>query len=531
MTVSDSDERRLAGLDFLLTRSAELTPNALAIDDLLSQRQLTFGELHERTLRLANGLQGLGICAGSRVAYALPNSHQAVETLFACALLGAVAVPLNTRLHPGEASRFLGKHKVTACITHEDLAALGSADSITTRLCVDGSADSPYERLIGANQATSPAHQTRWEDPFALGMTGGTTGGSKAVVWSHGGYMMDMLTVIAHLGLQRRDTTVCLAPTYHIAGLGWALLPVLWHGGTVIFPPSPSFDPDFVVRTLRERRVDYLFMVPAMVEPLYAAWDDAPFDQPRTLALASAPTHEPQRIKLARMFPGTELVTGYGMTETFSISFQASGDFLSHADGCGEATLGTRVKVVDGDNRELPRGREGRILARTLALGYYDHDPQATQTAFVTLADDPQGLEWMDTGDIGTMDDAGRLRITDRAKDVVITGGENVATSEVEAVVASHPDVLECAAFGLPDDRWGELLTIALVRRSEPQQGAPMDDRELVAGIIELCRGKLARYKVPKAAVFLDALPRSHFGKVLKRQLRQIPPNELVRLS
>jgi len=533
MTTPDNDERRLAGLDFLLVRAAELTPYRVAIDDQAAGKQFTYEQLSRRVNQLANGLEKIGVNKGDRVAYAFHNGHRGIEALFACTLLGAIAIPLNTRLTPTEAGNFMTAQGCSCFLADSDLAGMATETTIDRRVVCGTNAntltpnlqpgDHDYEALIKQSPAQAPPPNVRWEDSFALGMTGGTTGGSKAVVWTHGGFMMDILGVIAQLAIRRGENTISFAPTYHIAGLGWAVLPILWQSGTVVFPPTPMFSPEFLLERVRQGGIGYLFMVPAMVEPLYAAWDGQPVTEIRRIGLASAPTFEAQRRKMVEIFPQAELITGYGMTETFSITLQEPDDFLGHAAGCGYPAMVARVKIIDEAGNPLPPGDTGEVVARTLALGSYYNNPTATEQTFRPLANDPEGVRWMHTGDVGRLDEEGRLEILDRIKDVVISGGENVTSAEVEGVICQHADVVECGVFGQADSTWGEVVCAAIVRRP-----GSLADRNLAAQIVALCRESLAGFKIPRRLAIVDSLPRSAFGKVLKRELRDTEFTQLM---
>ena len=530
----DNDERRLAGIDFMLVRAAELTPNRIAIDDQAAGKQFTYEALAQRVNRLANGLSQIGVVKGDRVAYAFHNGHRGIEALFACSLLGAIAIPLNTRLTPAEAGSFMTAQGCSCFLADNDLAVMAAEITINRRVIYQldpatsnqQPGDHDYEALIEQSPARAPLPNARWEDSFALGMTGGTTGGSKAVVWTHGGFMMDILGVIAQLAIRRGENTISFAPTYHIAGLGWAVLPILWQSGTVIFPPTPMFSPEFLLERVRQGGIGYLFMVPAMIEPLYAAWDGEPVTEIRRIGMASAPTFEAQRRKMVEIFPEAELMTGYGMTETFSITLQEPDDFLGHPTGCGYPAMVARVKIIDEAGNPLPQGETGEVVARTLALGSYYNNPTATEQAFRPLADDPDGVSWMHTGDVGRLDAEGRLEILDRIKDVVISGGENVTSAEVEGVVARHADVVECGVFGQTDPTWGEVVCVAIVRRP-----GPLSDSNLAAEIVALCRESLAGFKIPRRLMMVDALPRSAFGKVLKRDLRNSEFTQIMEIT
>lgn len=523
MTGDRTFEHRLGGLDFLLARGAETYPDRVVIDDRLNGLCLTYGALRDRAIRLAHALRGLGIGGGDRVAYAFYNEHASIEALFACSMLGAIAVPLNTRLNPKEAAPYLAAQGCRLFLARTDLAGLAAGSGITPVIIRGAPADLgpgvavlDYEALLaGASGAPMPPG-ARWEDPYMFAMTGGTTGGSKAVAWTHGGSMFDILTVIAHLGIRRGFSTICLAPTYHAAGLGWAFMPSFWQGGRIIFPASPSFSPVAVHHTVAADQVDYLFMVPAMIGPLRRSWDGTPHHGVKSVCIASAPTPEVQRRQLVEMFPAADIVIAYGMTESFSVSVQTPADLLAYPASVGEPAMCSRVRIVDDDGRPLPAGSTGQIVTRTLAMGLgYNNDPVNTAATFKPCTDDPEGLDWIFTGDVGRLDPDGRVTIVDRSKDIVISGGENVPTVEVETVLMSGPGIRECAVVGLPDATWGERVCAVVVC-----DGGPEGDAERARSLLALCRDRLARYKVPKQFCFIDALPRSAFGKVLKRDLK-----------
>jgi len=530
--VSDLDaERRLGGLSFLIARNAEIYPNRTAIHDALNGRSLTYGELYRRTAQTARALRALGVGKSDLVGYAFYNEHPSIELVFACGLIGAVAVPLNNRLSPREAGEYLDMHGCKIFLCREDLADIVSESKSVERVIrrkAGGQPDCPYETLLAVQSDEPLRPEAYWEDPYMMAMTGGTTAGSKGVMWTHGGSLLDILTVIAHLGVKRNWKTLCIAPTYHAAGLGWAFMPVFWQGGTIFFPPSPSFSPESYLETVIREKIEFVFLVPALVNRLYEVWDGTPIPTVRSLCIASAPVPEPLRRKLREMLPEADLVTGYGMTEVFSVTVQSPDEFLGIPDGVGEPALDSRVRIVDDDGNQLPFGEVGHIVARTLAMGLrYANNPDATKATFKpTSVSDSEGLEWCFTGDVGRMDENGRVTIVDRSKDVIITGGENVASAEVEAVLTRHPGVSELAVVGQPHPIWGEIVTAVVVKAED----APADE-QLAEELLEFGQQHLARYKLPKRIGFVEALPRSSFGKVLKRDLRNVELDAVFDMS
>ena len=514
-------ERERGGIDFLLRRAAELAPGRVALDDRLTGVCWTYAQLMDRASQLARALEALGLSKGDVVATALRNESPAIETVFACAMAGLVIAPLNTRMAPVEAREFLTKQQARVLICRGALADFGLGGSVShIVLCgapVGSSGGVDYESFIAPFSTAPLAPRATWTDAFMIGMTGGTTGGSKGAVVSHVSCLLDVLSSISHLGLRPGFKALCTAPVYHLAGLNWACLAVLWQVGTVVFPAMQSFDPSAFLNTVANEGVDCFFLIPAMVGPLYQAWDGRPLTGVKAIALASAPVPKASRIKLTEMFPQAHKVVAYGMTECLSISIQRPEDFVEHGDGVGRPALSARMRVVDDEGRSLPAGRAGNVVARTLGQALrYNHNAEATTSTFHLLPDDPEELEWVHTGDVGFVDDEGRLTLLDRAKDIIISGGENVASSEVESVLMQHSGVAECAVIGVDDERWGEMVCAVVVSVQTDQAR----DSFLAAELLAICREQLAAFKVPKRFTFATCLPRSAFGKVLKRDLR-----------
>ncbi len=255
----------------------------------------------------------------------------------------------------------------------------------------------------------------------------------------------------------------------------------------------------------------------ALINPLFDAWDGEPLTGPRTVVTTAAPTPAPLRRKLAEMFPQADILAAAGLSESLNMATQSPGELLSHPDGIGAPHIDTRVLILDDDDRVVPRGQPGHIAMRNFntALGYH-RNPEAAALTRRPRRDDPEGLHWCFTGDVGVMDEDGRITIVDRSKDIILTGGESVPSVEVETVYADHPGIVDCAAVGVEDERWGEAILLVAVPK-DPE----VPERDLAADLFRFGRDRLAGFKVPKRVAFIDALPRSHFGKVLKRDLRE----------
>ena len=519
-------ERQLANIAWMVSRGAELHPDRIAIDDLLSQRQLSYGELNARITQFARGMIGAGIGEGDMVATMFWNEHAIVETIFACARIGAVVAPLNVRLLGSEVTEYVNDHDCRAIVTNAEFAGLFAGATPTIRIAkgdIEGWQD--YEAVIAAQTDTEMPMATCFDEPWRLVSTGGTTGKSKGVLHSHVGTLFTVLADIAEYGIRRFWQTLSVLPAYHVAGMEWGLFTILWRGGTVVFPATKSFDPVRYLAEVRTRDIEYLPLVPALINPLFNAWDGIPLTGPRTVVTTAAPTSAPLRRKLSEMFPEADILAAAGLSESLNMATQSRGELLEYPESIGMPHIDTRVLILDDHDRPVPRGEPGHIAMRNFntALGYH-RNAEATAATWRLRRNDPEGLEWCFTGDIGVMDEDGRISIVDRSKDVIITGGESVPSVEVETVYAECPDIRDCAAVGVEDTHWGEailLVTVRIAPKTEASSDQRPADEDLANDLFLFGRDRLAGFKVPRKIAFVDALPRSHFGKVLKRDLRE----------
>ena len=518
----ENPERQLANIAFIVTRGSEIHPDKIAIDDLLNDRRLPYRQLEQRVIRLARALRRAGIAKGDFVAAMFWNEHAIVETIFACARIGAIVAPLNIRLRAEDVCEYVNYHGCCAIVANAGFSSLFTAADANVRIARAGEDGPPegwedYETLLTDETADPLPPATTFDAPYRLVSTGGTTGKSKGVLHSHVGTLFTVLADIAEYGIQRGWQTLSVLPAYHVAGMEWGLFTILWRGGTVVFPASTSFDPERYLAEVRARNIEYLPLVPALINPLFDTWDGKPLTGPRTVVTTAAPTPSPLRRKLIQMFPEANIVAAAGISESLNMATQSPGELLSHPDSIGAPHIDTRVLILDDDDRVVPRGQQGHITMRNFntALGYH-RDQEAAAVTWRPRRNDPEGLYWCFTGDIGVMDEDGRITIVDRSKDVILTGGESVPSVEVETVYAEHSGIVDCAAVGIADERWGEAILLVAVRKN-----ADVTEQDLAVDLFHFGQDRLAGFKVPKRVAFIDALPRSHFGKVLKRDLRE----------
>lgn len=494
------------GIGSWTARRARKTPDRIAI--VHEQTRRTYGELHERVCRLANALRGLGVRPGDRVAFLGPNHPAFLETLFAAGALGAVFVPLNTRLAVPELEHHLTDSGSGVLVHAPELAeaAAGAAGSVRHRIALagpDGGGVLGYEDLLASAPAEPLDTPVSLDDPCLIMYTSGTTGRAKGAVLTHGNITWNSVNVLVDVDLAGDETTLVAAPVFHAGALNMTCLPTLLKGGTVVL--MSAFDPGRALEAIAAHRVTYMFGVPVMFDAMAAhpGWPSADLSSLRQLNCGGAPV--PLGTIGVYRERGLAFSQGYGMTEASpGVLFLDKSDASRKAGTAGVPHFFTDVRIVDPAGRDVPQGEKGEILVSgpNVMRGYWG------------LPDETAGVlaeGWFHSGDVATEDEDGHVAVVDRIKDVIISGGENVYPAEVEAVLARHPDVAECAVVGVPDERWGQVGRAVVV----PRPGASPDPAEILAHL----RGRLAGYKVPKSVVLTAELPRNPTGKIIKRAL------------
>jgi len=497
-----------------LHRAMQLSPSRPAT--VMGDRERTIAESGDRIARLAGALRRLGAVDDDRIAIVSLNSDIFHETLLAVPWAGGVVVPVNYRWSAQEIALSLKECNVEIVIVDDMFLDLVEAvralcPQVTT---VIHSGDKPapegtldYEDLI---ERTDPAEDARrgGTDIFGIFYTGGTTGQPKGVVLSHDNMMTSAYGCVASGEFLTRDGRLLhAAPMFHLADIAaWTAGLVL--GSTHVF--VPSFTPLGVLQAFAEQNVTDVLLVPTMVQMMVDQPGAADFDLSSLAHIVYGASPMPEAI-LARaraLFPNSTFLQAYGMSELAPVATMLLMEDHEHPvrrRSAGRAAWHTEVRVVDEHDVEVERGTVGEILARGGAtmIGYWKR-PDETAEAL-------RG-GWMHTGDGGYMDEDGYVFVVDRIKDMIITGGENVYSVEVENVVAKHPAVAACAVIGIPDEQWGEQVHAVVVL----QPGATVSLEELK----DLSREHIAGYKIPRGMTIVDALPISAAGKILKRELR-----------
>ena len=496
-------------------RAARLWPD----DPALIERgeTWTFAQLWAECRTAAAACLARGIGEGDRVAVWAPNSRAWIVAAVGAMTAGATLVPLNTRLKGLEAGDILRRTKARLLFTVDDFLGIDYAallqDEALPGLEDIVSFSSNWDQFLGKganiSQAQVDAALARLTPDYISDIifTSGTTGAPKGVMMTYGRVIPQCGVWIANTGLAHGERYLIVNPFFHSFGFKAGWLVCLLAGATML--PMAQFDVAEAARLIAAERVNFMPGPPTIFQMLLAHNQAHPFDTSSmrggTSGAASVPPVLIERMRAELHM--RDVITAYGMTECVNITGCRMGDPAETiAQTCGCAVAGNDVMIAGPDGAELPRGETGEIRVRGqgVMLGYLD-DPEATAEAI-----DAAG--WLHTGDIGTMDQAGYLRITDRLKDMYISGGFNVYPAEVEKLLSGHPAIAMAAVVGMPDERIGEAGKAFVVLRPE----AVASEAELIAW----SRANMANYKVPRRFVIVDDLPRNAAGKVLKTELR-----------
>jgi fatty-acyl-CoA synthase len=473
----------------------------------------TYGEMVGHVTALAAGLRDRGVGRGDVVALLAYNCPEFLETIFAANFLGAVAMPINWRLAAPEVRYILEHSEARVLVCDASLAAL--ADEATKGLedtlvrgCIAETAPDGWTTFadLRADPTGLFPEVATGDDVHRLMYTSGTTGRPKGVMLTHANLAWKNLAHLVEFGFTSADLGLACGPLYHVGALDLTTTSLIAAGATVIL--HRSFDAAAVVDELEGSRVSTVWLAPAMVNAILALPDIERRDLSSVRVVINGGEKMPIPLleRIQRTFPSAWFADAYGLTETVSgDTFLDRDSLISKLGSVGRPCLHLELDIWDDDGRSAPPGAQGEIVLRgpKVFKGYW-RDPDATAAAFTG--------GWFHTGDIGVRDEDGYLFIVDRLKDMIVSGGENIAGSEVERVLYEDPAVLEAAVVGRPDARWGEVPVAFVVIRP----GAAVT----VADLTDRCRSQLAKFKVPTDITFLDELPRNPSGKVLKRELR-----------
>ena len=499
-------------------KTARLAPSREAVIDVHTGRRITYGELDERVRRLANGMTGeLGLSKGDRVAILSKNCIEFLELMYACARCGLIAQPLNWRLAEEELARIISDGEPSLLASSGEYAELArslcSEGNVPHRLAFGPDSEASLDALVArsSDEEPDPLDEVGGDDPTLILYTGGTTGQSKGALHTHHSLSMGMINQTVAERIVPTDVYMLTGQMFHIPVA--LAMNYMAHGCPLVLI---NFDAKLALEVIEREGVTAFLGVTTMLNWMMAVEDFDRYDLSslRNIQYGGGPM--PRNVVAAALesFPCT-LIQGYGQTEGMTMSFLAQEDHLRAIDddhperlsSCGREGFVTTIRLADADGNDVPRDGQtpGEILVRSEAnmVGYWRRPDLTAET----IRDG-----WMHTGDVAMWDEDGYIFIVDRAKDMIISGGENIYSTQVEAAIHQHPAVLESAVFGVPDDEWGEAVKAVVVLK--PGMSATAED------IIANASTHLASYQKPKSVDFVDSLPKAPTGKILKRELR-----------
>ncbi|WP_433496586.1 class I adenylate-forming enzyme family protein [Sphaerimonospora sp. CA-214678] len=506
----------------IVRRNAQFFPDRDAVV-VPGHTRWTWRELDVRANRFANALLGLGLSKGDRVALYAPNCSEYIEFFFGCAKSGVIGAPTNVRLSPYEMSSYLSYVEPAAVLVHADLleSARGWLPDVESVKHVIGFGPGhglrlDLEALIASAGADEPRTAIDEDDIYQLGATSGTTGVPKAAILTHRNAISALLAWAAELDVPEAGTALQNIPYFFNPGGPSGLHPVLLKGGRTIIPPA--FDPAEFPKLVQEYRVTHTIIVPTMVQMVVSNPDITQYDLSSLCGIMSGGSPFPAPVlKRARELMGDVFNPIYGMAESYScgtilrpqnLFTEGTEQQLRQLSSIGKPETLVNLRVVTPEGDDVPH--DGRTAGEiwlsgpTISPGYF-RMPEETERS--------REESWFKTGDVAVVDDEGFITIVDRLKDMIITGGINVFSVEVERVLEQHPDVQQVAVIGVPHPRWGEAIHAVVCRRAD----STVSEQELLAFAAE----RLSSYKKPRSVEFVSTLPISATGKILKKELRK----------
>jgi acyl-CoA synthetase (AMP-forming)/AMP-acid ligase II len=501
--------------------NAKKFPDRTAFCD--ARRRLSYHDLNLRVNRLAGGLTGMGLFKGDRVAVFMENSIEMAEVFLAVAKTGLVIVPVNFRLVAQDVAYIVSDSGARVMIVdHEFTPVIDTVrDSLfgiePDRFIVLGGERpgwKPYEDLLSSGSESEPEAVVNPPDPWIHIYTSGTTGKPKGVIRSHESHIAFYLINCLEFGFSDQDTCMNVMPLCHINSTFYTFC-FTYLGGSAYIHPARSFNPREILEIIQREKITFISLIPTHYNLILNLGPEGRgFDVSsiRKLLCSSAPVRRETKLAIMDFFKGVELYEAYGSTEAGVVTILKPRDQMRKLGSIGCEVLGTDfIKLLDSQGREVGTGAVGELYSRgPMLFDEYFKLPEKTAGSFAG--------EWFSAGDMAVRDEDGFYSIVDRKDNMIITGGEHVYPSEVEAVVAQYPDVFDCACIGLPDEKWGERLVAVVV----PAPGKPREaiDPEAVRNF---CKERLAGYKIPKQVIIIETeeMPRTPTGKILHRKLRE----------
>lgn len=498
----------------ILTQRSLLTPNREALVELANGACHTYADLNRRANRAANFLrEKCGVKKGDRVSILAYNSVAYVDLLFGLGKIGAIFAPLNWRLTSRELTYIVNDCKPKVLIVGPEFESVHA--EMQDAIHVEHQISIEDARLPGESYETLHAQASDVEpqgipvsddDPLCILYTSGTTGQPKGAVLPHRQVLWNSINTVMSWGLCETDVSPILTPMFHSGGLFVFLVPLFHVGGKLLL--ARTFDPDASLKLIVDQKCTVILGVPTVFQVWMnlPQFDAADFGHVRFFISGGAPC-PPSLIQAWSEKKGVVMRQGYGLTEVGVNCFaMTDNDALQKLGSVGKPMLHSEMRLVDAQGRDVPNGETGELVIKGphVCLGYWNN-PQATEQAIQD--------GWFHTGDMARMDADGYFYIAGRFKDMIISGGENVYAAEVEAIFREHAAVADAALIGQPDEKWGEVGLMIVACKTN--QTVSADE------LLKFCSGRLARYKIPKRIEFVEALPYSPYGKVIKSELKK----------
>jgi feruloyl-CoA synthase len=495
----------------LLTQTARKFPEKLAIE--CEGRSYSYRRFNEEVNKLAHGLLQRGVNKGDKLALMMKNSDHFVFSFLAAAKIGAVVVPINFRLTASEVQYILAQSDAALVICDKEFEKLIEDAILGTDVRFVVTVGEPetewyysYNGILSENK-TEPDIEVSEQDDLEILYTSGTTGSPKGALFDHDRIFKVGISVVINMGIGQHERILHLAPLFHSAQLNLFLISGVALGATHII--HRDFHPVKALQAIQEHKITHLFAVPAMYNFLLQVPNAADYDLSsiKRCGYGAAPM-APELVKRSiKLFKTDQFYNLCGLTEggPGGILLDPEGHKLHLGKG-GKPIFLTEARVVNEKGMDVRPGEVGEFILRSpMVMKEYYKKPEETKSALKN--------GWLYTGDLAMLDEEGYITLVDRKKDMIITGGENVYSVEVEAALFEHSDVLDAAVIGLPDEVWGEVVCAVIV----PREGAVIDEKELRS----FCRQRLAGYKIPRRMFIEEQLPRNASGKILKYQLRE----------
>jgi acyl-CoA synthetase (AMP-forming)/AMP-acid ligase II len=500
----------------ILKVNAKKFPETIALKD--KTRSLTYPELNRRVNQLSHSLRSLGLQKGDKVAVLLENSIEIVEIYLATAKTGLVIVPINFRLVAKDIEYIANNADAKAFIVHaEFIETVNSIKSKLKNITLDRyivvgekkTGYTEYEEFIQDAPESEPVAIVEPRDTWILLYTSGTTGTPKGVLRSHESYVSFYLINAVDFGFNEHDICLNVMPLCHVNSTFFTFT-FTYIGGSVYVHPARHFRAEEILEIIEREKITFISLIPThynLILNVPEAAKQHDVSSIRKLLCSSAPVRKSMKKAIMAFFPGVELYEGYGSTEAGIVTVLKPEDQLRKLGSIGFESLGTDfVKILDETGNEVDVGAVGELYSRgPMLFDKYHKLPEKTTNSF-------KG-EWFSAGDMAKRDKDGFYYIVDRKDNMIITGGEHFYPSEGEEIIGSHPNVFDVAIIGLPDEKWGERVTAVVVPKGDINEET----------IQEYCRGKMARFKVPKQIIFIkdEEMPRTSTGKILHRILRE----------